>query len=160
MPGWFYVEGTKEKIDFTEVRSAISEVQNGITQVQDDVTTLVAKSEGISPVTGSTSADWQAAESEVTTIGAPNARYKVHSLVLGIHNLAGNAVTVRMYMAVNGNEQKVYEQAFDVSGDTPGLWIINGTVGIHDSLRITLQSNNAADNGRAVDYDYMVEVMR
>jgi len=26
-------------------------------------------------------------------------------------------------------------------------------------LRVTLQSNNAADNSQAVDYDYMLEAM-
>ena len=166
MPGEFYVENKKEKVDLTEIKNIISEVQNNITdlqnnitQVQNNVTTLVTKSEGIAPVTGSIAADWQAAESEVVTIGAPDASHKVHSLLLSIHNLAGNVITVRMYMMVNGNERKVYEQSFDASTDPPGLWVINGTVGIHETLRVTLQSNNTADNGQAVDCDCMMEVM-
>jgi hypothetical protein len=80
-------------------------------------------------------------------------------MVVSIHNLVGTAVTVRLYMLVNGVERKVYEQVFDASADSPGLWIINGTVGIHEALKVTLQSNDAADNGQAIDYDYMMEEM-
>jgi hypothetical protein len=53
----------------------------------------------------------------------------------------------------------VYEQRFDTTTDPPGLPIINGIWAIHGVLRVTLQSNNAADNGKAVDYDYMLEAM-
>ena len=53
----------------------------------------------------------------------------------------------------------MYEQPFNAATDPPGLWVANGTVGIHQALRVTLQSNDAADNGQAVDYDYSLEVM-
>lgn len=166
MPGEFYVENKKEKVDLTEIKNIISQVQNNlnqlqtsITQVQNNVTTLVTKSEGVPPVSGSTTADWQTGESDIATVGASGTGYKVHSLLLGIQNLVGTVITVRMYMMVNGAERKVYEQSFDASIDPPGLWVINGTVGIHEALRVTLQSNNAADNGKAVDYDCMMEVM-
>ena len=179
MPGEFYIEGKKEKVDLTEIKNianqlqnvltevqnviteiqnTVTEVNNSVTQVQNNITTLVEKSEGIAPVTGSTTADWQTAESDVVTVGASGTRYKVHSFLLSIHNLAG-IVTMRMYMAVNSAERKVYEQAFNAASDPPGLWIINGTLGIHEALRVTLQSNNAADNGQVVDYDYMLEAM-
>jgi len=159
MPGEFYIEGKKEKVDLTEIKNIISELHSSVTQVQNNVTTLVTKSEGVAPVTGSAMADWQTAESDVVTIGAPDIRYKVHSLLLSIHNLVGNIVTVRMYTSVNGVERRVYEQSFDTTADPPGLWVINGTLGIHNALRVTLQSNNAADDGKAVDYDYMLEAM-
>ncbi len=152
MPGEFYIEGKKEKIDITDIL-------NIVTQVQNNVTTLVTKSEGAPPVTGSTTGNWQTAESDVVTIGVHNARYKVHSLVISINNLVGTNITVRLYVLVNGVERKVYEQAFDATADPSGLWVINGTVGIHEALRVTLQSNNTADNGKAVDYDYMLEAM-
>jgi hypothetical protein len=71
----------------------------------------------------------------------------------------GTTITVRLYMQVSGAERKVYEQAFNATTDPPGLWIVNGSVGIHEVLRVTLQSNDANDNGKAVDYDYMTEVM-
>jgi hypothetical protein len=48
---------------------------------------------------------------------------------------------------------------FDATADPAGVPVINGTWGIHDVLRVTLQSNNAADNGKAVDYDCMLEEM-
>ena len=114
---------------------------------------------GETPVIGSATDDWQTAESDVVSLGSDDTKYKLHSLLLSIHNLVGTAVTVRLYIQVNGTERKVYEQAFDTTTDPPGLWIVNGTVGIHEVLRVTLQSNNATDNGQAVDYDYMLEVM-
>jgi len=62
-------------------------------------------------------------------------------------------------MQVKGTERKVYDQTFDATADPPGLWIVNGTIGIHEVLRVTLQSNNAADDDKDVDYDYMLEAM-
>ena len=166
MPGEFYVENKKEKVDLTEIKNIISEVQNNISQlqtsitnVQSNVTTLVTKSEGVGPVTGSTTADWQTAESDVASIGSEGARNKIHDLSLSIHNLVGTTITVRLYKKVNGVERKCYEQTFNAAADPPGLPIINGTWGIHGVLRVTLQSNNAADNGKAVDYDCMLEAM-
>jgi hypothetical protein len=153
MPGEFYIEDNK-------LRNAINEIKNTISQVTNNITNLITKSEGLIPVTGTVNGDWQAAESDVVTIGAPGARYKVQSLLISIHNLVGTVITVRIYTAVNGGERKVYDQSFDATADPPGLWIINGTVGIHEALRVTLQSNDAADDGQDVDYDYMLEAMQ
>jgi len=114
---------------------------------------------GETPVSGSAIHDWQTAESDVVSLGSNDTKYKLHSLLLSIHNLVGTVVTVRLYMQVNGTERKVYEQAFNATTDPPGLWIVNGTVGIHEVLRVTLRSNNAADDGVAVEYDYMLEEM-
>jgi hypothetical protein len=119
----------------------------------------VNKSSGVAPITGATTADWQTAESNVITIGASNTRYKALSLLLSIHNLLGTSIMVRMYMFVKGVERKVYEQSFKTVSALAGLWLIDGTVGIHEALRVTLQSNNAADNGKSVDYDCMLEAM-
>ena len=114
---------------------------------------------GETPVVGSATQDWQTAESEVVSIGADDTKYKIHSLLLSIHNLVGTTITVRLYIHVSGVERKVYEQAFNAATDPFGLWIVNGSVGIHEVLRVTLESNDASDNGKAVDYDYMTEVM-
>jgi len=166
MPGEFYIEGKKGKIDLTEIKNIISElqtsitnIQNDVTQVTNNVTRLITKTEGMTPVSGSVAEDWQANEKDLVTIGAHNFKCKVQSLLISIHNLVGTVITVRLYMTVNGEERKVYEQLFDASTDPPGLWIINGTVGIHEALRATLQSNSEDDNGQAVDYDYMLEAM-
>lgn len=157
MPGGFYIEGKQQRVDLTEIKNIISEIQTAITQVQNSVTTLLAMFTGLAPVTGSTTADWQTAESNVVIIGAAGTRYKVHSLLLSIHNLVGTNIVIRLYMRVNGVERRVYEQSFNVTTDPPGLWVINGTLGIHEALRVTLQSNDVADNGKSVDYDYMLE---
>ena len=152
MPGEFYIEDQKLKSDITDIK-------NSVTQVTNNITTLVTKSQGGTPVTGSTSGDWQTAEADVASIGADGVRNKIHDLSLSVHNLAGTVITVRLYKKVNGAERKCYEQSFDATADPPGLPIINGTWGIHGVLRVTLQSNNAADDGKAVDYDYMLEAM-
>jgi len=114
---------------------------------------------GADPVTGSTTADWQAAEADLVSIGAADIRNKMHDLSLSISNLVGTVITIRLYKNVHGTECKVYEQSFDASTDPPGLPIINGAWATHDIIRVTLQSNDAADNGKAVDFDYMLEAM-
>ncbi len=118
----------------------------------------IMNSAGLPPVTGNTVANWQAAEADIVSIGADNVRNKLHSLVLDINPLVGT-VTIRLYQQVNGVERRVYQQTFTVAADGPGLWIVNGTVGIHEVLRVTAQSNNAADNGQAIGYDLMLEAM-
>jgi hypothetical protein len=114
---------------------------------------------GAVPVSGSAAQNWQTAESDVVLIGAAGVRNKVHDLSLNVSLLAGTAITARLYKKVNGVERKVYEQAFNAATDPPGLPIINGTWASHEAIRVTLQSNNAADNGKAVDYDCMLEAM-
>ncbi len=155
MPGEFYIENKKQKTDLTQVLSGIAQLQT----TEDAVKTRTDKLAGETPAASSTTADWQTAEADVVSIGADGTRNKLHSLLLSIHNLVGTVVTVRLYTKVKGTERKVYEQAFNATTDPPGLWVVNGTVGVHDILRITLQSNDAADNGQAVDYDCMLEAM-
>jgi len=162
MPGEFYIEGKKEKADISGILAAVDELETKLDELEvkgDAIKSQSDKLAGEIPVPGSTIANWNMAESDVVSIGANNVRYKLHSLLLSIANLVGTAITVRLYMQVNGTERKVYEQAFDATADPPGLWIVNGTVGVHEVLRVTLQSNNAADDGKAVDYDYMLEAM-
>jgi len=148
MTGEFYVEGKQEKLSL-----------QGILAQLDEIEAKLDKLAGEEPAKDSVIADWNTAESDVVSIGAADTRYKLHSLLVSIHSLAGTAITVRMYMPVNGSERKVYEQVFDATAEPPGLWIVNGTIAIHQVLRVTLQSNNAADNGKTVDYDYMLEAM-
>ena len=122
------------------------------------ILTQINKLGGVAPGVGSTVANWQAAEADIISIGADNVRNKLHSLVLDINALAGT-VTIRLYMQVNEVERRVYQQAFTVAADGPGLWVINGSLMIHEVLRVTAQSNNAADNGTAIGYDYCLEAM-
>jgi len=155
MPGEFYIEGKQAKVDLSQIIANLA----GLSAKVDTLQTQVDKLEGLPPGTDSVVADWQIAEADVISIGAINMRYKLHSLLLSIHNLTGTVITVRLYMRVKGVERKVYEQAFNAAMDPPGLWVVNGTVGIHEALRVTLQSNEVADNGQAVDYDFILEAM-
>ncbi len=131
----------------------------GLQTTADAVQAQTDKLAGAAPGVGSTMADWQTAEADVISIGAANVRNKIHDLTLSIHNLAGTQLTVRLYKLVNGVERKVYQQAFDAATDPPGLPVINGAWALHGVLRVTLQSNDLADNGKAVDYDCMLEAM-
>jgi hypothetical protein len=95
----------------------------------------------------------------VVSIGEAGVSNKVQDLSLNISNLVGALIIVRLYKNINGVERKLYEQSFNAATDPPGLPIINGTWATHDVIRISLQSDNAADNGQAVDYDCLLEAM-
>lgn len=155
MPGEFYIEGKKEKADLAQLLASLARVEAAAGAIKASTDRLA----GETPGTGSATADWQTAEADVVSIGADDARRKLHSLLLSVHNLAGTAITVRLYMKVAGTERKLYEQAFNAATDPPGLWIVNGTVAIHKALRVTLESDDPADNGKSVDYDYLLEDM-
>ena len=136
--------------------SLLINVNSGIlSQIKDQTDKLA----GDAPVTGSATQDWQTAEADVVSIGEAGVSNKVQDLSLNISNLVGTLIIVRLYKNINGVERKVYEQSFNAATDPPGLPIINGTWATHDVIRVSLQSDNAADNGQAVDYDFMLEAM-
>jgi hypothetical protein len=109
----------------------------------------------LTPFPGTTIANWQAGEAPITTIGSIGAITLVHSLFLDINALAGT-ITPRLYTNINGVQRQVYSQAFTVALDGSGLWIINGILAINGTLLVTAQSNNAADNGRAIGWEYIL----
>ncbi|MBA7658255.1 hypothetical protein ES703_66204 [subsurface metagenome] len=115
----------------------------------------------IEPTSDSTGAkNWESeGPLEVCTIGADGQCYKVQSLVLGTAELSGTVITITLEMKVDGIVNTVYDQSFNRSAghDPPGLWIINGTLGIHEALVVKLKSNSPGDNGKAVRYDYSLE---
>jgi hypothetical protein len=123
------------------------------------IKTQTDKLAGAAPMTGSATQDWQTAEADVVSIGEAGVSNKVQDLSLNISNLVGSLIIVRLYKNINGVERKLYEQSFNAATDPPGLPIINGTWATHDVIRISLQSDNAADNGQAVDYDCLLEAM-
>jgi hypothetical protein len=162
MPGEFYIEGKKEKVDLSQILANQSQIltrQDDLESRANDIKSQTDKLAGETPGEGTTTADWQTAEADVVSIGASGVRNKIHDLTVSIHNLVGTQVTAKLYKTVNGIERKVYEQRFDTTIDPPGLPIVNGSWAIHGVLRVTLQSNDAADNGKAVDYDFMLEAM-
>ena len=143
---------------------------NDITEIESDISDLkeqIMKLAGLAPESDSVTANWQSgtgtsgeAGADLVTIGATDTRYKLHSLLVNIGALTpGATVTVKLFMALDGTERKVYEQAFTQGTDPDGLWIVNGTLAIHEALRVEIASDNAGDNGLAIDYDYMMEAM-
>ena len=136
--------------------SLLINVNSGILS---QIKTQTDKLAGAAPVTGSVTQDWQTAEADVVSIGEAGVSNKIQDLSLNISNLVGALIIVRLYKNINGVERKVYEQSFNAATDPPGLPIINGTWATHDVIRVSLQSDNAADNGQAVDYDCLMEAM-
>jgi len=143
-------------LDRYETLLALASSQSDVTAIKDQVDKLA----GVVPGVGTATENWNAAEADIVSIGANDTKNKLHSLVLNISALTATAtISIRMYMQVNGVERKVYDQDFVKGTDPDGLWIVNGTVGIHEVLRVTAQSDNAGDDGKAIDYGYMLEAM-
>jgi hypothetical protein len=134
----------------------------------DAVRSRVDRLAGEPPASGSVAANWNSgiatsgeAGADVVTIGASGVAKKLLSLIVSIHGFtAGGRVTIRMYTRVNGVERKVYQEDFNKGTDPDGCWIVNGPVGIHEEVRVEAESNRAADNGVAIDYDFMLEAMQ
>ena len=135
--------------------SLLINVNSGILS---QIKTQTDKLAGAAPVTGSATQDWQTAEADVVSVGEAGVSNKVHDLSLNVSNLVG-VLIIRLYKNVNGVERKMYEQSFNAAAEPPGLPIINGTWATHDVIRVSLQSDNASDNGQVVDYDFMLEAM-
>ncbi len=138
------------------------------------IKTQTDKLAGAAPVTGTATANWNTATGtsgeageDLVTLGVAATRYKVHSLLLDISALTDGAIIhVKLFQKINGNERKVYDQAFTVpttaAGETPppdtlGLWIVNGTLVIHDTLRVEVYSNTSENV--AIAYTAILEAM-
>ncbi len=106
--------------------------------------------------------NWQTAETNLVILGANDTRFKIHALNIQIFGLAG-VITIRMYTQVNGVERQIFPTplatTFTVAVDGPSISVINGTFGISEALRVTVQSNNVLDNGVALAYDATLEAM-
>lgn len=141
-----------------------------ISTVEIDVETIKTQTDklaGRAPVSNTVTADWESDTgtsgepgADLVTFGANDTKNKIHSLLVNISALTpGATITVKLFMQVFGTERKVYEQPFTQGTDPDGLWIVNGTIGIHEAVRVEVESNNAGDNDKAVDYNYMLEAM-
>jgi len=175
MPGEFYIEGKAEKVDLSQVLEKLNSDDFGLQALEtllnalgikaDNIQSQTDKLVGEAPVSGSVADNWNSGTAtsgetgaDIVTIGASGTRNKLHSLLLNISDFqAGAKVTVKLFMQINGTERKVYEQEFKQGNDPDGLWIVNGTVGIHEVLRVEAESNKAADDGVSMDYDYLLE---
>jgi hypothetical protein len=163
MPGEFYIEGKKEKLDISDLLSEIGELREEIAGIKNHTEKLT----GEDPVSGSVTANWNSGTAtsgesgaDVVIIEANDSKKKLHSLLLNISAFqAGAKITVKMFVEINSTERKVYEQEFKQGDDPDGLWVVNGTVGIHEGLRVEAESDKAADDGASMEYDYMLEAM-
>jgi hypothetical protein len=117
---------------------------------------------GLATVAGTLAANWQAAEQNLVTIGANGTSFKLHMVLISIANLVGN-ITIRAYHLVNGVERRIFPvpaaTTFTAAASAPAIPIWDTTGAITEAMRITIQSDNAADNGQAVDYEYKLERM-
>ena len=177
MPGEFYIENKAEKTDLSQVLEKLNNGDFGLQALEtllnalgikvDSIQSQLDKLAGETPVSGSITGNWNSGTAtsgetgaDVVTIGANDSKKKLHSLLLNIGSFqAGSKITVKLFMQVNGTERKVYEQEFKQGDDPDGLWIVNGTVSIHEGLRVEAESDKAADDGAAMDYDYMLEAI-
>lgn len=113
-------------------------------------------------ISGTNTQNWQAAETDLVTIGTNGVSNKIHLLLVGIQNTIGN-ISIRLYHLINGVERRIYPlpaaMTFTVVADAPGIPIINASFVITEAMRVTVQSDNAADNGVAITYEYKLEAM-
>ena len=125
MPGEFYIEGKREKIDITDIKNLISQMQTSITQVQSDVTSIVTTSGG-----QLSSADFWSDPLEAVRINA--AGITVSLPAVAIDSLPGGAVILRaiamfkfrMIENTNSVANKLNgAQTIQVRDDSPGPWV-------------------------------------
>jgi hypothetical protein len=125
----------------------------------DGISTATDKLDG-ETVNGVATENWNAAEQIVELIGTAGTKNKLHSFLLSMNNLTAAAViTIRMYIKINATERKIYQTTKTVGTDPDGVIVVASTFGIHDVLKITVQSNTAADDGKAINFSYVQEAM-
>jgi hypothetical protein len=111
------------------------------------------------------SANWQSGTAtsgetgaDLVLLGEPGKKKKVHSLIIDIGDLTpGASITIKLFMKIFGVERKFYGTAFMVGTDLDGCWVINGTLGISDVLRVEVESDDASDNGKPIAYTALIE---
>jgi len=166
--GTYGLAALKALIDAIEVK--LDDGTSGLAALKallDVVEAKLDKLTGETPAFGSVTGDWYSGTAtsgqtgaNLVTIGANDTRKKLHSLLVSIGSVgAGAKITIRLYIQINGTERKVYQEEFTQGVDPNGLWIVNGSVGIHEVLRVEAMSSKAGDNGAALEYDYMLEAM-
>lgn len=160
MPGEFYGIADIEKLltgkPFQELKEMIDELS---LSRHSFVTVENSRERNWQSETGTSSE----AGADLASLGETGKTKLVHSLLVDIGGLtAGAQITIKMFMKINGVERKLYPPngtVFTAGTDPDGCWVINGTLAIHDVLRVEVQSDNASDNGKSVAYTAVVENM-
>jgi hypothetical protein len=126
------------------------------------IKTQTDKLAGQATVANAVVANWQAAETNLVTIGANGVSNKLHLLIVDISTLVGN-ISIRVYHRVNGVERRIFpipaNTTFTAAASAPAIPVVDTTMAITEALRITIQSDNAVDNGQSVAYEYKLEAM-
>jgi hypothetical protein len=145
-------------LDVGTVNGIVTAILAQTTTIQTQTNKLAGVPTGM----GSVSKNWQAAEQNLITIGADGVSYKLHMFNVDISALAGN-ITIRAYIKINGVEQRIFPipaaTTFTAAVSAPGIPLIDTTGAITEALRVTIQSDAVADNGKAVGYEYKLEAM-
>jgi len=140
------------------------------TIVEEEVADILAQTNklaGEAPSESSVIANWQSGTAtstetgaDLVSIGTANDRMKLNKLVVDLNALTvGASIRIKLFELVNGNQRKIYDQAFIVGTDPDGVPVVDGPFEIDGVLRVECQSNNAGDNGLAIAYKYDLEDM-
>jgi hypothetical protein len=117
-------------------------------------------------VTGAVTGNWNSgvatsglAGADFLTIGAAGIVTLLYDMLIRINGLTAAAnITVRIFRQINGVERQVYGQTFVVGVDTD-LWQISGQTAIDGVLRVEINSSAPADDGAAIPFEYMLEIV-
>jgi hypothetical protein len=132
VPGEFYIEGKKEKIDITDIKNLISQIQTSITQVQGDVSSIVITTGVQLSCADFWSETVDEAEVEIDAAGETKElpAVTVEKLPTGASVLRAIAIfKFRMIENTNTNANRLNgstipgtSQIIQVRDDTPGAW--------------------------------------
>lgn len=159
---------TSEVDDLITRTKGLNDIHDDLVTVDgvvDDIKTQTDKQAGESPTESSTTKNWNTVVDSpdgdgglVVSFGVAATKKKVHSLLLDVSALTDTAVIhVKLFIKINGNEKKVYDETFTIGTDTDGLWIINGTLAIHDILKVAVKSDTS--ESKAIGYTIVSEAM-
>lgn len=139
----------------------------GLATIEGTVTANWSTAGGEHGTSGEEGEDLLGGASAQPAIGAAATKYKLHSLLLDVSAVLDTAkVRVKLFMKINGNEKKIYDTEFTIPTtagtetpppDTDGLWIVNGTLVIHDTLRVEIHTDENA--AKAIGFTYCLEAM-
>lgn len=129
----------------------------------------IMNSAGAPGTNGNLAANWNSgvgtsgqAGADLVTIGAPLTPNKLHALIVGIAALAGN-VNIKLFADVNGVDTMIFPPKTTTwniaAGDSPGVAVVNGTIGLRNALRVEVFSDLPADDAQVVSYDFLLEHM-
>ncbi|GAH53727.1 unnamed protein product, partial [marine sediment metagenome] len=130
-----------------------------------DLKTQIDKLAGEAPAESSVTKNWNTAVDSpdgtgglLVNLGTAATRKKLHSILLDVSALTdGATIDVKLFIKINGVQKKVYDETFTIATDPDGLWIVNGTVGLHDVLSVAVYSDT--NEGKAIGYTAMLEAM-